>query len=227
MPPRFTRFSPTRIIAVAVLLALPAVVLTSSCVTPYYERATDEPGLTYGGGVGARTRFVLVTDEDYAYALGPMASCYLRYHPAGRLSYSGQADVGVAYPLPGYALWSSDYALDATFTAGAKLSVGQRAAIKLSAGATYSRQYFFYQSRNAILPVFDLALLQDFGGRDPVTARISAGSSGAQLGVGFQYSITTSLIVRMSFGLTLPMPLADLGFALEAAPGRGNGDGDE
>jgi hypothetical protein len=226
MLPRFTRFIPTRILAVGVLSSLLAVVLTSSCVTPYYERASDEPGLTYGGGVGARTRFLIASDEDWAYGLGPMASGYLRYHPAGPLSYSGQADIGVAYPSsPSFALWRP--ALDATLTAGAKLSLGQRAAVKLSAGAVYSRQIFNYLLQDAILPVFDLALLQDFGGRDPVTARISAGSSGLQLGVGFQHSITTGLLARASLGLSLPVPLAYLGFALEAAPGRGDGEDGE
>jgi hypothetical protein len=35
---------------------------------------------------------------------------------------------------------------------------------------------------------------------------------------------TTGLLARASLGLSLPVPLAYLGFALEAASSRGNGE---
>jgi hypothetical protein len=186
------------------MLSALAALLVAGCSTPYYERAIDPAGISYGGGAGLTSRLMTAGRRGRAYGLEPILTGYLRYGFPSRLSLSAQADFGYAIPLPGGTLEPDDSQVTGSLLIGAKLPTWNRGAVKLAAGVYTGITRYGPEEYSGAAPVLDLALLHDFSDENPVTGLLSLGTSGLRAGVGIQRPLSRGVNARASLGVALP-----------------------
>jgi hypothetical protein len=207
-------------------LFLGALLLLCACSTPYYERAVDPPGFSHGGGAAAKVFLVVENDEEWYYACGPVLTGYVRHRGTGRLSLSAQLDMEHALPVPGSrSYWAGHSITSGSLIGGLKFATWRGAAIKVNCGVIGEAVKRHRDLSLGAAPLLDVALLQDFWDRNPLTGRLSVGTGGVQVGIGWEFPLSKSLRGRLSAGTELfqlgmpffvPPPLgAHIGLAIE------------